>query len=77
LFNRHVVYLSTHKVLLSPVTLRSRVPGAILRGWLPRPLSTTFLWSLHSTLGTVVGIMPQLSALETTVGAESGPDTNQ
>jgi hypothetical protein len=66
LFNRHVVYLSTHKVLLSPATLRSRVPSANLRGWLPRPLSITLPWSLHSTLGTVVGIMPQLSALEAT-----------
>jgi hypothetical protein len=66
LFNRHVVYLSMHKVLLSPATLRSRVPSANLRGWLPRPLSTTLLWTLHPTLGTVVGIMPQLYPLEAT-----------
>jgi hypothetical protein len=56
-----------HVVLLSYVALGSKVPGVNLRRWLSRPLSITFMGSLHPMLGTVVGIMPQLSTLEATI----------
>ena len=72
-FSRHMVHTATHVVLLAFVALRSLivVPGLLL--WLlllvcPLTAVPLILRSLHSMLGTIVGIMSQLTTFETSVG---------
>jgi hypothetical protein len=53
---------ATHMTLLA--SLAGCLWSTSLRRWLPSPVSTVSLRSLHHPLGTIISIMPQLSTLE-------------
>jgi hypothetical protein len=70
LLHWYMIHPATHRVLLA--SLARSLWRTSLRRWLPRPVTIVPLRSLHRSLRTIVGIVSQLSTLETSIGLNRG-----